>query len=267
MTRWVRFRSNDGRIGFGTFEDTHILEFEGDFFGAAQPTGRSFAQGEFVLQSPCAPSKIVALWNNFHALSVKLGKAAPTHPLFLIKPGTSVIGPNEPIRRPAGYAGKIAYEGELGIVIGKHCKDVPLARAAEFIFGYTCVNDVTATEVLNENVDFPQWCRSKGYDTFGCLGPVITTDLEWRRLSVVTRLDGVERQNYPLSDMIMSPEELVSGISHDMSLLPGDVIACGTSLGIGSIKDGSTVEVIIEGIGSLGNVLSHGASGIAPNIS
>jgi 2-keto-4-pentenoate hydratase/2-oxohepta-3-ene-1,7-dioic acid hydratase in catechol pathway len=253
--QWARFRSNDGRIGFGAFEDTHITEYEGDMFGAPRPAGRTLARGAFTLESPCTPSKIVALWNNFHALREKLGKSAPTHPLFLIKPGTSVIGPNAPIRRPAGYTGKIAYEGELGIVIGKRCKDVPLSEAGDHIFGYTCVNDVTASEVLNENVDFAQWCRSKGYDTFGCLGPVITTGLEWSRLRVITRLDGVERQNYPLSDMILPPEELVSGISRDMSLLPGDVIACGTSVGVGSIKDGCAVEVAIDGIGSLVNVL------------
>ncbi len=113
--------------------------------------------------------------------------------------------------------------------------------------------------MLNENADFAQWCRSKGYDTFGCLGPVIATDLDWSQASVITRVDGVERQNYPLSDMIMPPEELVSRISHDMSLLPGDVIACGTSVGVGSIKDGSRVEVAIDGIGSLMNTLSPGA--------
>jgi 2-keto-4-pentenoate hydratase/2-oxohepta-3-ene-1,7-dioic acid hydratase in catechol pathway len=256
MTRWARFRSNDGRIGFGMFEETHILEYEGDLFGGARPTGRTVAHDAVTLLSPCTPSKIIALWNNFHALRQKLGKSAPTHPLFLIKPGTSVIGPNVPIRRPTGYTGKIAYEGELGIVIGKLCKDVPRSKAADHIFGYTCVNDVTASEVLNENGDFAQWCRSKGYDTFGCLGPVITTGLDWSQLSVITRLDGVERQNYPLSDMILSPEDLVSGISHDMTLLPGDVIACGTSVGIGSIKEGSAVEVNIGGIGALVNILS-----------
>jgi 2-keto-4-pentenoate hydratase/2-oxohepta-3-ene-1,7-dioic acid hydratase in catechol pathway len=254
--QWARFRSSDGRIGFGTFEDTHITEYEGDMFGASRPTGRTITRGAFTLESPCTPSKIVALWNNFHALREKLGKSAPTHPLFLIKPGTSVIGPNVPIRRPTGYTGKIAYEGELGIVIGKLCKDVRPSDAADHIFGYTCVNDVTASGVLNENVDFAQWCRSKGYDTFGCLGPVITTGLEWSRLRVITRLAGIERQNYPLSDMIIPPEDLVSGISHDMTLLPGDVIACGTSLGIGSIMDGGAVEVEIEGVGSLVNVLS-----------
>jgi 2-keto-4-pentenoate hydratase/2-oxohepta-3-ene-1,7-dioic acid hydratase in catechol pathway len=257
--QWARFRSNDGRIGFGTFEDTHITEYEGDVFGAPRPAGRTLARGAFTLESPCSPSKIVALWNNFHALGLKLGKPAPTHPLFLIKPGTSVVGPNAPIRRPTGYTGKIAYEGELGIVIGKPCKDVPSSGAADHIFGFTCVNDVTASGVLNENVDFVQWCRSKGYDTFGCLGPVITTGLEWSGLQVITRVDGVERQNYPLSDMIIPPEELVSRISHDMTLLPGDVIACGTSLGVGSIKDGCAVEVEIGGIGSLVNVLSPSA--------
>jgi 2-keto-4-pentenoate hydratase/2-oxohepta-3-ene-1,7-dioic acid hydratase in catechol pathway len=258
--QWARFRSNDGRIGFGAFEGGQLAEYEGDMFGAPRPAGRILARGEFTLESPCTPSKIVALWNNFHALRLKLGKAVPAHPMFLIKPGTSVIGPNTPIRRPTGYTGKIAYEGELGIVIGKLCKDVPLSEAGDRIFGYTCVNDVTASAVLDENPDFAQWCRSKGYDTFGCLGPVITTGLEWSRLSVITRLDGVERQNYPLSDMILPPEELVSRISHDMSLLPGDVIACGTSVGIGSIKDGCAVEVEIGGVGSLVNVLSPSAT-------
>jgi len=257
--RWARFRTKDGRIGFGAFEDTHIAEYEGDLFGAPRATGRTIARDQCTMTSPCTPSKIVALWNNFNALRMKLGKTAPSHPLFLIKPGTSVIGPDEPIRRPAGYAGKIAFEGELGIVIGKLCKDASRRDAIDYIFGYTCVNDVTASDVLNENVDFAQWCRSKGYDTFGCLGPVVTTDLNWSEQRVITRLDGVERQNYPLSDMIMPPEELVSQISRDMTLLPGDVIACGTSVGVGSIKDGAAVEVRIDGIGSLVNVLAPGA--------
>ena len=256
--QWARFRSNEGRTGFGVLEDGHITEYEGDMFGTPRPAGRAVARGAFTLESPCRPSKIVALWNNFHALKSKLGKSAPTHPLFLIKPGTCVIGPVEPIRRPSGYAGKIAYEGELGIVIGRLCKNISPQDAGDHIFGYTCVNDVTASEVLNENVDFAQWCRSKGYDTFGCLGPVITPGLDWRQARVITRLDGVERQNYPLSDMIIPPEELVSRISHDMSLLPGDVIACGTSVGVGSIKEGCAVEVNIDGIGSLVNVLGPG---------
>ena len=147
------------------------------------------------------------------------------------------------------------FEGELGIVIGRYAKDVPLTEAADYIFGYTCVNDVTAMDLLFENGDFPQWGRSKGFDTFGCLGPVIATDFD-KAANLITRLDQVERQNYSLADMIFPPHELVSKISHDVSLLPGDVIACGTSLGAGSIKDGVTVEIHIDGIGSLFNALA-----------
>jgi 2-keto-4-pentenoate hydratase/2-oxohepta-3-ene-1,7-dioic acid hydratase in catechol pathway len=256
MTSWARFRLKNGAKGFGIYDGGAVAEWEGDMFGARRPTGATLAPGAFTLESPCQPSKIVALWNNFHALAAKLGKQPHAHPLYLIKPSTSVIGPDDPILRPASYAGKIAYEGELGIVIGRRCKDVPASHAGDYIFGYTCVNDVTAGEVLNENPDFAQWCRSKGHDTFGCLGPVIATDFDWRGAHVITKLDGVERQHYPLADMVFPPAELVSGISHDMTLLPGDVIACGTSLGIGSIRDGSTVEVRIDGIGSLINTLA-----------
>ena len=256
MTLWTRFKFPDGRPGFGALEGDQILEYEGDLFGEATPTGVKLPRNTVKLVSPCAPSKIVALWNNFHALAAKLGKSAPTHPLFLIKPASCVAGPNDAIRRPAGYGGKIAYEGELGIVIGRTCTNVPVDEAAKYIFGYTCINDVTAIELLNEDVNFAQWCRSKGSDTFGCIGPVIATGFDWSSARVVTTMGGVERQNYPLSDMIFSPEEQVSRISRDMTLLPGDVISCGTSVGVGSIKDGATVDVSIEGIGTLSNTLA-----------
>jgi 2-keto-4-pentenoate hydratase/2-oxohepta-3-ene-1,7-dioic acid hydratase in catechol pathway len=255
MEAWARFKAASGRVGFGVLDARGITEFQGSMFARPSRAGASIPTGEFTLLSPCMPSKIIALWNNFHALGARLGKGPPAHPLYLIKPSSSVAGPGEPIKRPLAYHGKIAFEGELGIVIGRCCKDVAASSAGEFIYGYTCVNDVTAGEVLNESPDFVQWCRSKSYDTFGCIGPVIAPDFDWSGARVITRLDGVERQNYPLSDMIFPPLELVSRISHDMSLLPGDVIACGTSLGIGSIKDGSSVEVMIEGIGSLVNVL------------
>jgi 2-keto-4-pentenoate hydratase/2-oxohepta-3-ene-1,7-dioic acid hydratase in catechol pathway len=255
MTRWARFKAADGRVGFGALNEQGIAEYQGSVFERPTPTGSTIPHGAFTLLSPCTPSKIIALWNNFHALTAKLAKQAPSHPMYLIKPASSLAGPDEPIKRPLAYKGKIAYEGELGIVIGRRCKDVAPSSAGDYILGYTCVNDVTAGEVLNENPDFAQWCRSKGYDTFGCLGPVIATDFDWSRARVITRLDGIERQSYALSDMIFSPLQLVAGISQDMSLLPGDVIACGTSLGIGTIKDGSSVEVTIDGIGSLVNTL------------
>ncbi|MGH8230522.1 MAG: fumarylacetoacetate hydrolase family protein [Steroidobacteraceae bacterium] len=255
MTHWVRFQAADGRSGFGSLEDQRIAEFQGNLYERPMASGRTYSLSDCTLLAPCVPSKIIALWNNFHALAAKLGKQPPAHPQYLLKAASCVAGPAQPIQRPASYLGKIAFEGELGIVIGRRCKDVPASNAADYVFGYTCVNDVTASEVLNENPDFAQWCRAKSYDTFGCIGPAIVTELEWLRARVVTRLDGVERQSYPLSDMIFSPMELVGRISHDMSLLPGDVIACGTSLGVGSIKDGVSVEVTIDGIGSLVNTL------------
>jgi 2-keto-4-pentenoate hydratase/2-oxohepta-3-ene-1,7-dioic acid hydratase in catechol pathway len=256
MKSWIRFRRADGHTGFGVLENDRVNVYDGDMFNEPVPTGTVLTSGEITPLSPCMPSKIIALWNNFHALAEKLDKAPPAHPLFLIKPSTSVIGPGEPIRRPKSYSGKIAYEGELGIVIGKRCRNVPVEAAGDHIFGFTCINDVTAVELLNEDPNFVQWCRAKSFDTFGCIGPVIQRDFDWRAARVVTRLDGVERQNYPLTDMIFSPAEQVSLISHDTTLMPGDVIACGTSIGVGSIKDGSTVDVSIGGIGTLSNALS-----------
>ncbi|MDB5986418.1 MAG: putative fumarylacetoacetate hydrolase [Nevskia sp.] len=263
MKRWIRFKRDNAQIGFGTLEQDQVVEYCGDLWSTPTPSGATLPLAQVSLLSPCVPSKVVALWNNFRELSTKLGKAAPVHPLFLLKPSTSLAGPDDLIIRPKDYAGKIAFEGELGIVIGKTCRNVSVDAADDYIFGYTCVNDVTAAELLNEDINFPQWCRSKGFDSFSCIGPVIATALDWQQARVITRMDGVERQNYPLSDMIFSPQQQVSLISHDMTLLPGDVIACGTSVGIGSIKEGATVEVFIEGIGALSNTLpSRGASSV-----
>ncbi|MBY4947475.1 fumarylacetoacetate hydrolase family protein [Cupriavidus respiraculi] len=253
MQTWIRYLGADGRARFGQIDGKRVVEYDGPGYDNPGPTGATHAREGLQLLSPCQPAKIVALWNNFHALARKLEKPVPLHPLFLIKPATSLAGPGDAIERPKSYGGKIVYEGELGIVIGRKSRNVPVSEAASHIFGYTIVNDVTAAELIGEDPNFPQWCRAKGFDTFGCLGPAIVTDLDWRRASVVTRLDGAERQNYPLSDMIFSPEEQVSRISQDVTLMPGDVIACGTSLGVGSMKDGAVVEVSIEGIGALVN--------------
>jgi len=255
MTSWIRFDAPDAGGGFGMLVNDRVLEYEGDLFGEARATGVERHLGDLVLTSPCLPGKVVALWNNFHALAAKLDKAPPEHALFLIKPSTSVIGPGQAVVRPASYAGKIAYEGELGIVIGRRCTNVEPEQAGAYIFGYTCINDVTAVELLGEDPNFAQWCRAKGFDTFCCIGPAVQTDFDWRSARVVTRLDGVERQNYPLADMIFSPAEQVSMLSRDMTLMPGDVIACGTSIGVGTIKDGATVSVSIDGIGTVSNVL------------
>ncbi|SMG61381.1 fumarylacetoacetate hydrolase family protein [Paraburkholderia susongensis] len=262
MDTWMRFMSSDGSIVFGRVEGAYLHEYEG--LAQPVPTGAVLSLRALTPLAPCAPGKIVALWNNYHGLAAKLGKPVPTHPLFLLKPAASVIGTGEPIRRPGSYAGKIVYEGELGIVIGQRCRDVDVQQAEQAIFGYTLVNDVTAADLLTENPHFPQWCRAKGFDTFCCIGPAIVSGFEWRDAHLVTMLDGVERQNYPLADMVFSPAEQVSLISQDLTLEPGDVIACGTSVGVGSIREGATVSITIDGIGTLTNTLIAGTPDGAP---
>ena len=253
MTAWLRFR-HDGETHFGTLTDDGIAVHDGDMFGASRPDGRVLAPGDVELLAPTEPSKIVALWNNFYALAAKLNQPEPPEPLYLLKATTSVSAPGAVIRPPAAYSGKTTYEGELGIVIGKTCSRVSPSEADAFIFGYTCVNDITANDILTRDPTFAQWARAKGIDDYGPFGPVIATGLDPARLVVRTILNGAERQNYPISDMIFSAQELVSKISHDMTLLPGDLIAVGTSVGVGVMKEQiNTVTVAIDGIGELTN--------------
>ena len=254
MTLWARY-DHQGNTGFGTVEADTISVHEGDMFATPNATGGSLALGDVKLLAPCEPSKMVALWNNFHALAAKMDMPEPDEPLYFLKANNSFLGPDELIQRPKSYDGKVVYEGELGIVIGKQCKNVSEADAEGFIFGYTCINDVTAAELISKDKTFAQWVRSKSFDTFGVYGPVIATGLDVATLVVKTVLNGDERQNYPISDMIFQPLRLVSLISHDMTLMAGDVICCGTSIGVGSMKEESnTVEVTIDGIGTLSNV-------------
>src|SRR5215471_11946799 len=252
-TKWLRFR-HAGATGFGTLTPSGISVHDGEMFGRNTPNGRTLALSEVELLAPCAPSKIVALWNNFHALAAKLNQPEPPEPLYLLKATTSIAAPGAVIRRPSYYDGKTTYEGELGIVIGKTCSAVSVEEADDFIFGYTCVNDITANDILTRDPTFAQWARSKGIDGYGPFGPVIVADVDPAKLVVRTILNGVERQNYPISDMIFSVQQLVGLISRDMTLLPGDLIACGTSVGVGVMKEPvNTITVIIDGIGELTN--------------
>ena len=254
MTLWARY-DHQGNTGFGTIEADIISVHEGDMFATPNATGVSLALGDVKLLAPCEPSKMVALWNNFHALAAKMDMPEPDEPLYFLKANNSFLGPDELIQRPKSYDGKVVYEGELGIVIGKQCKNESEADAEGFIFGYTCINDVTAAELISKDKTFAQWVRAKSFDTFGVYGPVIATGLEPASLEVKTVLNGDERQNYPVADMIFQPAHLVSLVSHDMTLMPGDVIACGTSVGVGAMKEKSnTIEITIDGIGTLANV-------------
>lgn len=253
MTTWLRFTAN-GTSGFGSLEGETILVHEGDLFSGARPTGARIPLAEVTLEAPCAPTKIIALWNNFHQLAAKLNVAEPAEPLYLLKAVTSVAAPGATVRRPAAYSGKTVYEGELGIVIGKTCASVSEEEAAAHIFGYTVVNDITAADILNRDPTFPQWARAKGIDGYGPFGPWIVTDFDPAAAHVRTILNGAERQNYPLADMIFPPARLISLLSQDMTLNPGDLVACGTSIGVGVMKEPSNdIAIEIAGIGTLRN--------------
>lgn len=252
MTRWVRFEAN-GATRFGVLGSDSIAEYTGDMFDAPQASGQIFALADVRILMPCEPSKMIGLWNNFHERAKLENLHKPEHPLYFLKPANSFAGEGDPIPRPAGYAGMVVFEGELGIVIGKTCRNVSLEDAPDFIFGYTCVNDVTARDRLKLDPAFVHWSRAKGSDNFGVFGPCIATGLDPQELYVRVELNGEEKQNYPVADMFFSPHEIVSRISHDMTLEVGDVIACGTSVGVCGMQDGDKVVVSIEGVGQLSN--------------
>jgi len=205
------------------------------------------------LLAPVIPrSKIVAVGRNYAAHAAEMGEEVPKTPLTFFKPNTSVIGPGEPIIYPAA-SHEVSYEGELALVIGRICKDVPISRVPEVIFGYTVANDVTARDLQRTD---GQWARAKGYDTFCPLGPWITTHQgldEVAALAIRTTLDGEPCQDGNTKEMIFTIPELVAYISSYTTLLPGDVILTGTPPGVGPMLPGQVVSIDIEGIGTLTN--------------
>jgi len=250
--KWMRF-DHQGRSGFGLLAGEWIEVQSGDMFGQPTPTGERLALAAIEWRAPCEPGQVFALWNNFRAAAEKNGWAPPAEPLYFMKPTSCLASHGAPIPLPPPEVGRVAYEGELAIVIGRPSRCVALADAPAHIFGYTCANDVTAIELLHRDTTFPQWTRAKGQPGFGPIGPVIETSLDLVTARLRTLVAGRERQNYALADMFFSPAELVSRLSHDLTLRPGDLILCGTSLGVLPMKPGSLVEVEIDGIGVLRN--------------
>ncbi len=257
MAHWLRFE-RAGKAGFGTLKDGVITVHAGDMLGDSRPTGETVKFAEVRLRTPCDPSKMICLWNNFHQLAAKNNFQVPDEPLYFLKAANAYHPHGAPIVRPKSYDGRIVYEGELGIVIGKKCSMVSEAEAKDYIFGYTCVNDVTAVDLLKKNPTFDQWVRAKSFDTFGVLGPTIATGLDPMSLRVRTVLNGKEVQNYPVADMFFPPYKLVAALSRDMTLMPGDVIACGTSLGAGPMYNAENdIDIVIDGVGTLSNAFNQ----------
>jgi 2-keto-4-pentenoate hydratase/2-oxohepta-3-ene-1,7-dioic acid hydratase in catechol pathway len=256
MQTWVRFE-HAGGIRHGTLRGEDIEIHEGEMFGNTRPTGEWLPLAAVRLLTPCLPGKFLGLWNNFHERAAREGLARPAHPLYFVKASNCYLAAGEPILQPSSYDGPVVFEGELGIVIGKPCRDVRTDEADRYIFGYTCVNDVTARGILKSDPSFVQWVRAKSFDTFGVFGPGIVTGVEPDALTVRTLVDGVEKQHYPVADMFVRPREIVSLLSRDMTLLPGDLIACGTSVGTEPMPSGCSVEVRVEGPGGTLGVLSN----------
>lgn len=244
----VRFRMQD-KVSYGIQEEDFVREISGSIFGDFQVKAEKYPLERVRLLAPVEPSKVLCVGLNFRDHIAELGDPTPQVPSHFLKSPTSLIGPGDPVIFPR-VARRVDYEGELAAVIKNKIKDVPEAEALQHVLGYTCFNDVTERELTRVQ---GQLTRSKGFDTFGPLGPCIATDLDPTRLTVQTYLNGRKMQDGYTGNMVFSVAFLVAYLSQCMTLYPGDVISTGTPGGIGPMRIGDMVEVKIDGIGSLQN--------------
>lgn len=256
--KWLRY-SHQGQTGLGLLIGDTVHVHAGDLFNKPQATGDTLPLSEVQILAPCQPTKVLALWNNFKAAAEKNGWSTPAEPLYFLKSPNSYSHHLQPVVRPQPDVGRVVYEAELGIVIGRRGRDIAIEDASNHILGYTCVNDVTAIELLRSDSSFEQWTRAKNFDGFTPFGPWIETDFNCAKAIVTAKVNGRERQNYPVSDMFFSPQALVSKLSRGMTLEAGDVISCGTSLGAMPWQNDAVVEVSIDGIGTLTNTMKESA--------
>src|SRR3954467_343746 len=246
--RIARF-SHEGDVAFGVVEGDDVAELASHPFGPIGFTGVRHALGAVKLLAPVLPSKVVAIGKNYAEHASEMGGDVPEQPLIFLKPSTAVTGHGDPIAYPPSSQ-RVDYEGELAVVIGRLCRDVPEERAADVVLGYTCANDVTARD--QQKTD-GQWSRAKGYDTFCPLGPWIETDVDPADLRITTTLSGTTKQDGRTSQIVHKIPALIAYITSCMTLLPGDVILTGTPAGVGPMQVGEEVTVEIEGIGRLSN--------------
>ncbi len=234
---------------------TARFEFEGEVHEAEaydyglEADGEVYAEMDVDLLPPCQPSKIVAVGRNYVEHAEELDNVVPEFPLFFFKPPSALVGSGGEIRYP-DETSDLHYEGELGVVIGDRCRDVPESEALDHVRGYTCVNDVTMRDWQERE---SQWARAKGGDTFCPVGPYLETGLDPSDLDVETRLNGEVVQSSNTRHMAYSVEEIIAELSRFMTLEPGDLIATGTPEGVGAMERGDTVEVEVEGVGVLEN--------------
>jgi 2-keto-4-pentenoate hydratase/2-oxohepta-3-ene-1,7-dioic acid hydratase in catechol pathway len=251
--RLVRFRHGD-RIATGAIQpgsDT-IQIIAGTFFEDPLPTGDEIPIDDVMLLAPVLPSKLVCVGKNYAAHAAEFGMDVPEEPLLFLKPSTAVIGPGDAIRLlPINR--RTDYEGELAVVMGRLARNVRAEDASRFILGFTCANDVTLRDLQRPD---DQWTRAKGFDGSCPLGPWIETSVDPTDAVIETRLNGDVVQHASTSDMVFGVAELIEYVTTFMTMLPGDVLLTGTPEGVGRIQAGDTVEVEVEGVGTLRNEVS-----------
>jgi 2-keto-4-pentenoate hydratase/2-oxohepta-3-ene-1,7-dioic acid hydratase in catechol pathway len=253
--KFIRYRTKESHdSAYGILENDRVTRLTAAPWSAGKSSGDSYKLDDVALLAPVEPSKIVCIGLNYHA-HVQASFSAdkpPEYPLIFLKPPSSIIGPGDKIFHPP-QSERVDYEAELGVIIGKTAKNVTEVDAEKYIFGFTCVNDVTARDLQKKD---GQWSRAKGFDTFCPIGPWIVTKLNWRDVLVEGVLNGTVMQSGRTSQMIFNIPYLISYISSAMTLMPGDIISTGTPSGIAPMKSGDVIEVCIEGIGTLANSMA-----------
>ncbi len=258
--KYCRFEY-DGRSRFGLIERlaghdhvTQILAATPDKEEFSSESITSIPLKEATLLAPVQPSKIVCIGRNYREHAAELGHDVPTEPLIFLKPPSAILDPGQKIIRPA-ISLRVDHEAELGVVIGKRCRSLRTDEDVRpYILGYTCVNDVTARDLQEKD---GQWTRSKGFDTFCPVGPIVNDELDlWAGVGVEARVNGAVRQAGNTRDFIFALDIVIRHISQVMTLLPGDLIATGTPKGVGPLQAGDIVEVTVTGVGTLRNPVS-----------
>ncbi len=247
--KFIRYIDGNKKPQTGWVQDDLVGVVDGDIYGSFKRQECTIPLSKVHLLPPVVPSKIVGVGRNYAEHARELGNQLPNEPVIFLKPPSSVIAHRELIVLPS-ESKQVEFEGELGIVIGKHSRAIPANQVRSIILGYTIANDVTARDLQKSD---PQWTRAKGFDTFCPLGPWIDTSVEPFDLIISTHVNNVLRQMSSTKDMIFPVYDLVAYISRVMTLEPGDIILTGTPAGVGELSPGDTVKVTIEGIGELIN--------------
>ncbi|MEW5796748.1 MAG: fumarylacetoacetate hydrolase family protein [Candidatus Zixiibacteriota bacterium] len=251
-TRYVRFKASGLPDGsYGVIREEIVEMLDNPPWLDKKPNGATLPLSEITLLAPVQPSKIICIGLNYHAhvQASFSADSAPEKPLIFLKPPSAIIGPEDEIIHPP-ESERVDYEAELGVVIGKQGRHIPVEKARDHVFGFTCVNDVTARDLQKKD---SQWSRAKGFDTFCPVGPWIVPDLDFEDVLVEGIHNSEVKQSGRTSRMIFGIPYLISYISAVMTLMPGDLISTGTPSGIAPMKPGDTIEVRIEGIGTLRN--------------